>query len=68
MATKAFMIDEVSGVLNNIEYFAMDCFYLFVGCYLPAWLCEQSSAIVQRFRNHAVHGMVYAIAHFSATT
>ena len=43
-------------------------FYLFVGCYLPAWLCEQSSAIVQRLRNHAVHGMVYAIAHFSATT
>ena len=25
---------------HNIEYFAMDCFYLFVGCYLPAWLCE----------------------------
>ena len=24
MATKAFMIDEVSGVLNNIEYFAMN--------------------------------------------
>ena len=47
---------------HNIEYFAMDCFYLFVGCYLPAWLCEQSSAIVQRLRNHAVHGMVYALS------
>lgn len=24
----------------NIEYFVMDCFYLFVGCYLFVWLCE----------------------------